>query len=285
MEKLRKQPTLRDAFGKLTARHRQVGRSAVTTKGYQVLLDLYSPDWWGKPLGDIKRSNVMRRHERVTVLNGPAAANAWVRAISSTLSIAMLHWEEALPYNPALGRFKNPQPARYVEVTTGVVCSIREGIAAIPSPVRQASWWVAFLTGLRQGDVATMRWEHIDLSAATLFLPTPKGGPSRRFVLPLCTQLLDRLDALPRESAWVFPAASATGHVHSLREKHLPCPHTLRHVWSTVAERQGLDEWRRAILLNQRPKAGINAVYTHAKATDYRAEAQRVADALSAYEL
>jgi len=271
------EPTLADAFAHTVARHRQLRRSPVTTAGYKEALLRYSPDWWDRPLVSIRRINVLRRHQRITALNGPYAANAWARALSSTLSVAMMFYEEALPTNPAQGRFLNPERAREPQVDLPTV--VRR-IAAIPNPARRATWYMALLTGLRRKDIATTLWANIDLPAATIFVPSPKSG--RPFVLPLPHQLVIILDALPRLSPWTFPARSASGHAATIREDGLPGPHALRHAWSTTAQRVGVDEFARALLLNPRPAGGINIRYTHALPVEFRAEQQLVADAILA---
>jgi integrase len=281
-------PTLRMGFDKLAARHKRLGRQPRTITGYEYVIQHLSPDWWDKRLGDITRSEIVRHHERITQKNGPTSANNWARVLSSIFSEAMLHWEKEVQFNPALGRYKNPSRPREVNVTPELVASLTSAIDGIQNPWRKASWLIALYTGMRKGDIVAMQWQHVDLEARTLHIPEPKGGTSRRFDLPLCDQLVAALSDLPRlagkQGKWVFPADSKTGHIDNLREEGLPGPHTMRHIWSTVAERNGLNEWQRATLLNQRTVAGagINAVYTHSRALDLREEAQKVADALDA---
>jgi len=73
---------------------------------------------------------------------------------------------------------------------------------------------VALFTGMRRNEIATLKWEHVDLIGCTLTVPKTKNGDP--LVLPLSDYLVD-LIAQRREtvgqSEWVFPGPGATGHI------------------------------------------------------------------------
>jgi integrase len=54
----------------------------------------------------------------------------------------------------------------------------------------------AIETAMRRGEIAAMRWEHLDLKARVLLVPETKNGTPRR--VPLSTTALAVLDSLPR---------------------------------------------------------------------------------------
>ena len=54
----------------------------------------------------------------------------------------------------------------------------------------------AIETAMRRGEIAAMRWEHLDRKARVLLIPETKTGTPRR--VPLSTAALSVLDALPR---------------------------------------------------------------------------------------
>ena len=54
----------------------------------------------------------------------------------------------------------------------------------------------AIETAMRRGEIAAMRWDHLDRKARVLLLPETKNGTSRR--VPLSTVALKVLDGLPR---------------------------------------------------------------------------------------
>jgi integrase len=54
----------------------------------------------------------------------------------------------------------------------------------------------AIETAMRRGEIAAMRWEHLDRQARVLLIPETKTGTPRE--VPLSTRALAVLDALPR---------------------------------------------------------------------------------------
>ena len=54
----------------------------------------------------------------------------------------------------------------------------------------------AIETAMRRGEIAAMRWEHLDKKARVLLIPETKNGTSRR--VPLSSRALQVLDDLPR---------------------------------------------------------------------------------------
>lgn len=69
-------------------------------------------------------------------------------------------------------------------------------------------------TGARRGNVATMRWEDLDLAAGTWRIPRTKNGTWQIVpLLPAALQILEQRRQAPA-SPWVFPAAkSQTEHM------------------------------------------------------------------------
>ncbi len=63
-------------------------------------------------------------------------------------------------------------------------------------------------TAMRRGEIAAMRWEHLDKKARVLLIPETKNGTPRR--VPLSSRALQVLDALPRQidgSVWSMLSA------------------------------------------------------------------------------
>jgi len=59
------------------------------------------------------------------------------------------------------------------------------------------------MTGARRSEALTMTWDRIDFESQTAFIPETKNGRPRK--LPLRAHLIELLQRLPRESAYVFP--------------------------------------------------------------------------------
>ena len=64
---------------------------------------------------------------------------------------------------------------------------------------------LAIETGMRSGELLAMRWEHVNLTNRTVFVPDPKNGHPR--TVPLSTRALSAIHTLPRAMHNAFQLA------------------------------------------------------------------------------
>ncbi|WP_018260692.1 site-specific integrase [Methylobacterium sp. WSM2598] len=84
---------------------------------------------------------------------------------------------------------------------------------------------LAIETGMRRGELLSLRWEHVDLEQRVAHLPMTKNGTSRD--VPLSTRAVETLRALRTgESEMVFTAA----------------PNAVRLAWERLTRRVGLED-------------------------------------------
>jgi hypothetical protein len=86
-------------------------------------------------------------------------------------------------------------------------------------PTRRDYLLFVLLTGLRRTNAMEVEWKHVDLERRKLHVPVTKSGEP--FDVPLSTALIDLLAARRKTDPigrWVFPAASASGHIEEPRE-------------------------------------------------------------------
>lgn len=69
---------------------------------------------------------------------------------------------------------------------------------------------VLLLTAQRRSEVARMRWEHVDLDACLWSIPSSETKSNRQHDVPLSAPVIDVLENLPREHAWVFSTTGTT---------------------------------------------------------------------------
>jgi integrase len=160
-------------------------------------------------------------------------------------------------------------------------------IAKLEDPLRQMCHLFSLLSGLRRGDLMTMRWENYGLDGTHTFrIPKPKGGERRRFDLILSDAMetcLDHAQRLGMEKqlvpnfdverlAWVWPGAgnSKTGHMSGLEsdaKRGVFCYlHGCRRTYATMARDCGVEEELLARLMNHRGGAGITGHYVRTSA-------------------
>lgn len=284
--------TFRDALNAhLYERKRE--RSAKTIHNYVNIAETHLSDLMDKPMAWLGANQqlIETLHDRVTrrgwdrtkkagrgrrATCGPApyAANGAVRLFRAVYKHARVKKSHLnLPeFRPI--EF-NPEHAKDSALTLEQLPGWYDAVMKLPNPVRRDFQLFTLFTGNRSTATSEMLWKDVDLTGAvngvpSIFIPTPKGGASKAFFIPLSDYLVSLLkkrracvptNAAFPDSPWVFPAIdSATGHIEEPTEKRHDflkrfSPHALRHSYITLAQFAGVNVTDIAFLANQRPKS------------------------------
>lgn len=185
------------------------------------------------PLGTITKGQLRELHTRVGSAAGQVMANRVLSLVRATYGLAIRH-ERFGGSNPAEGLDRFREQSRDRRLSAEEVTRL---LAALDDEVTLATGWLRdlvlllLLTGARRGNVLAMRWDELDLAAATWRIGRTKGG--RAQLVPLeaaeLELLRERRALVPGE--WVFPSDSATGHRVSPRK-----------AWEALLERAGLQD-------------------------------------------
>ena len=176
-------------------------------------------------LGRMKIKNVTRADiERAVAGRPPTQRNRHLALIRSLFNI-FEDWE---------WREQNSNPARRIEKAReeprdrvlapselkALSGALNELDSQFPSPV--AAIRFAAITGLRIGEILSIRWKDIDFETGRLILPKTKAG---RRIHDLPTAALAILSALPRINEWTFTSGRGVpttyGTVHKFFRKAL----------------------------------------------------------------
>ncbi|MDE0006286.1 MAG: integrase arm-type DNA-binding domain-containing protein [Rhodospirillaceae bacterium] len=291
-------PTLGEAFEDYMKVN--PNRSPNTTKVYRQNLRVNLSDWVNRPLNAITRRDVESRFLRITEKHGWAGANQTMSMLRSVYRRPCVDHDGLK--NPvelwlaAGGKFhrhrrrKISSPAEVLPRWCAGIESVR-----MPEPIRDVMW-IGVYTGMRLGEVKSLRWERVDLERRILRVEETKTGEALE--LPITEQLaavFERCRARAGgsgepESGWLFPSPkSASGHLEEVFKFYTPIGkvagtkfwyHGLRNSFITVAERE--------LLL---PRSLTKRLVNHARGSDVtegyaadwtveqlREPAQRVAD-------
>jgi integrase len=281
--------TLKEAAESYYAR-RAIG--GTTLAGYRRTFENYLGDWANKSLSEITRTMVVDRHAKLTEQKRPVTANNVMRHLRAVYNFALaLH-----PHLP-------PNPVR--AISDARLWHREHRRRTVIAPQALPRWWaavmlepphsrdfllVALFTGMRRSEIATLRWEHVDLEARTLTVPKTKNGDP--LVLPLSdfvTDLLtERRKNLPK-AVWVFPGRE--GHCPMQEPKRFTdrvslasgvefTLHDLRRTFITIAESLDISAYALKRMLNHRSDADVTGGYIIVGVDRLRAPVERTAERL-----
>lgn len=198
-------------------------------------------------------------HEKLSRTSGRYSANGVARVLKAIINDASRTLD--LPTNPvSRGVRMNRESPAELNVAMEDLPAIWAQIDGLTSNVKRVAWTTLMLTGLRSHDVRSMRWASIS-DNGVLHVPSPKGGKSKAFHLPLSVHVLRELDTLPQSSEWVFPSRSG-GYVRDMRRGSVDCnPHAFRRLFRTVCAEVGVDLTMAKVLLNHSMGGDISLRY------------------------
>ena len=245
------------------------------------------PWFGGRPVATITRADVQRWFAGLRAT--PAAANRSLPVLSVILRQAVVYGHRPDGANPCAGLQSYPGRGSERFLTADEFRRLGAALAGQADTLPPASVVrLLALTGCRQSEVRTLEWR--DYRSGHLFLRDSKTGP-RTVWLSSAARLV--LDALPRTSRWVFPAANRGGPMSTetlygfwrrLRAAAgLPGLrlHDLRHSFASFALRRGETAPTIGRLLGHRDPA-TTLKYIHVADATVREAAEAVGLALAA---
>lgn len=263
--------------------------AACTVEGYRRTLRRYLPEWKNTPIQEISRQMVLLRHRKISEKFGPITANNSFRHFRSIFNFTAASYDE-FPANPAT--ILTQARAWHREVRRRRVITIQD----LPL------WWATIMaededardicvaglfTGMRKSEILRLEWEHIDLVAKTLHLPTTKNGDA--LDLPL-SEIMVAMLAGRREKVgqapWVFPSGRTGNHiveVKSFIRRIVEASeiefsmHDLRRTFATVGESLDIPSYSLKRLLNHRADTDVTGGYIIFNAERLRAPMKRIA--------
>lgn len=157
------------------------------------------PRWSKRPANAITTRDVSRLIDDLQDIGGPTA-----RGVYATVR-HMFGWaadRQQIDSNPCTIKAPPAPRARDRVLSDEEIKSIWDSVSGYPSgPIIK----LLFLTGQREGNVAQMRWDEIDLENATWTIPAEKFKADRAHVVPLSEQAVAILKDMPRSKGpYVF---------------------------------------------------------------------------------
>lgn len=127
---------------------------------------------------------------------GPQTVKHDLSLLSRVFNIAIKEWGITLPMGNPVQSIRLPKlpQGRTRRLLDGEEAYILEALKR--APITKALTIFALETAMRRGELAAMRWEHLDLSTSLLHIPETKTNIAR--TIPLSPKALQVIQALPR---------------------------------------------------------------------------------------
>ena len=261
----------------------------LTVQNYSRTAKLYLKSWCKKPVNEITRQMVLKKHQDISVENGKTTANNVMRHFRSVFNFVAATQDD-FPPNPVQiltqARAWHREQRRQTVVTAQDLPMWWKAVMAEPDYSRDFLM-MALFTGMRRGELMKLRWENVDLEARTLHLPKTKNGDP--LTLPMSKYLTDLLTsrrALVGSSPWVFPGPGKTGHLIETKKFLLRVNagsgvsftlHDLRRTFITIAESLDVPYYALKRLLNHRANGDVTGGYIVVNAERLREPVEQVA--------
>lgn len=294
-------PSLADAFA-VYLEDRKLKPLSVQT--YTHCMSSFLPDWQKKPIFEIFRDDVERRHQELTAYS-PSQANLTMQVFRAVYNHALVHYSTAevpinLPNPVAILKAKQKwnrikrRKGHLREVDLPVywaaVLAYRDESSLRDDGTRDSARDLilfCMLTGCRRSEAEALRWDRVDIKRGLVIFPDTKNGedhelPVGEFLWSMLKQRYAR-----RHSEWVFASSRGkTGHLTSVahalgtinqRAEVSIMLHDLRRTFSTLANALDMGQYTIKRLLNHTVD-DVTAGYVQVFEWQLRAAMQRIED-------
>ncbi len=192
-------------------------------------------EWGKKPIHNVNRAMVAELHAKIGRERGPRAGNHMLDLVKSVCRTSIANgWSDV---NPTLGIKRFPELQRDRFLTEDELPKFFAAVEQLQRSLSRDFLLLLLWTGARRGNVESMRWDEIDLAAATWTIPKEKFKSRRVHVVPLILPALEILARRVQERTdgcpWVLPSHGASGHITWPKS-----------AWQTVLRKSGLSNLR-----------------------------------------
>ena len=225
-----------------------------------------------RPLGSLQGKDLAGYRDSLLADGySPVTVKRRLALLSHLYKVATREWGMGGLVNPvphvSLPRVNNTRTRRLVDDEEARLMTAAQSYGGEIGPI--ITW--AIETAMRRGEIAAMRWEHLDRKAKVLLIPETKNGTPRR--VPLSVAALGVLDALPRRidgRVWGMRPDSisqAFERVCKAAEVEGLTFHDLRHEATSRLFEKGLNPMQVAAITGHKTLQMLKR-YTHLRAED-----------------
>jgi integrase len=280
-----------------------------TVTDYQKAMRETFSDWLNKPMQQITKDKVLRRHAERGAKSRARADNAF-RVLRALFNFAKDRYEDSqfnslFPENPVAklsatrAWFKVPRKQTYLkpsELPTwfAAVNGLQNSTSRSKADIVQDYLLFLLFTGTRREEAASLRWEHVNFEEKTFTLINTKN--SEVITLPMSdfvTELLTKRRAV-ESGDYIFAGGGRKGYLVEPRKQIAKietvsgitfCLHDLRRTFATIGDSLDISSYTLKRLLNHKInyEADVTAGYVVLNPERLRKASQRITDQILEY--
>ena len=285
-----------------------------TMKNYNSIFNAYLSDWKKKPIAEITRDMVEKRHRDIgkgskKFPESPSRANTTMRLVRALFNYAMGQYEDSqgeplFLHNP-VSRITSQKLWFKEKIRQDTVMNYDlkkwyEGVMKLPlqkdnvyidtsAEVVRDFLIFAMFSGLRRNEVLEMKWSDIDFRNHSFTLEDTKNNESHS--LPLNFKLDEVLERRKNDSdnPYVFKGLNPNSHLHPPKRQMARAvelvgfhftTHDLRRTFETMANRLNLSNYTLDKLINHKNSKTITGRYIVLEIDDLREPMEKTAELL-----
>lgn len=217
----------------------------------------YLKTWLDRPFTSINRALCRELHKDLTEKHGKRTANIALANFSAAWNVAVATLDGEPPPNPTKAVRKHKQGR--ADYSGFSLAAFWKDVDGMENPIRRAMFTLGVLTGLRPGNLRTLRWSWVKDDRIIIPRAEMKVKEDRPdFFIPLTAPMKEALalanatcDLLYKGSPWVFPTHSAKDQrTVTATVVVRPYGHKLRHVYRTTAASVGIHPEQANVLVD-----------------------------------
>ena len=253
LEDLREAPTVADLCDRFVAEHLETRLRPGTAQSYKILIGRHIRPHFGKhtKVADVRFEDVDQLHRRITQSGAVYSANRSIAVLSKMFSLA-IRWGMR-DSNPCKEVERNVEAKRERYLDGDELVRLTTALATYPDQQVANIVRLLLLTGARSGEVFSMRWGDLDLTAGKWSKPAHVTKTKKANSVPLSAparQLLTEIQEAQKAGKhrplgiYVFPSHGVGGHVGTIEKAwRVICkaanindvrPHDLRHSFASL---------------------------------------------------
>lgn len=189
-------------------------RASTAYETGRLLRSEFVPLWRNRPVGDIRKTDVLNALDAIVNRGTPSAANHAFAAIRRFFNWCVERGH--LETSPCLGvKAPSKSISRDRVLTEDELRKLWMAAGQMGYPMGTIAQVLA-LTAQRRGEVAQMRWRDVDMAAKTWAIPADVTKSNRAHIVPLSPTAFSLIESAPRfDDVYVFPARGKPGHPYS----------------------------------------------------------------------